>query len=216
MDTKSTGVGIILLALLATILGIIVFPTVSPDFAFHGGTTGILGGHMSKILGIFLYPLALCLLFAVWYLIPKMEPMYKNLDTFRHEYNGFWFVMAIFFFYLFALTIGQQVGWEFDFRQAVAPAIALVFASASILLEHSRRNYLVGIRTPWTLSSDKVWKRTNVLGSKLFLLCAVWTFAGAIYPNHLLWFLVIPLILTIFITTIFSYVEFRRLESVPY
>ncbi len=211
MDTKSTGVGIVLLALLATILGIAVFPALPPDIASHWNGAGQIDGYLPKILGIFLYPIILSVVFGLWYVIPHLEPMHKNLNAFRHAYNGFWLVLAIFFFYLFALTIGANVSWEFDFRQAIAPALALVFASVAVLLEHSRRNYLVGIRTPWTLSSDKVWKRTNILGSKLFLMCAVWTFAGVVYPDYLMWYLVLPLVATVCITTVFSYIEFKRI-----
>lgn len=211
MDTKSTGVGIALLALLATILGIAVFPALPPDIASHWNAAGEIDSYMPKLWGVLLYPFLLTALFGIWYAIPHLEPMHKNLNAFRHAYNGFWLVMAIFFFYLFALTIGANVGWEFDFRQAIAPALALVFASVAILLEHSRRNYLVGIRTPWTLSSDKVWKRTNVLGSKLFLMCAVWTFAGVVYPDYLLLYIVLPVFAAVIITTVFSYFEFKRI-----
>ena len=167
-------------------------------------------GYLPKIWGIFLFPYLLLFVFVLWWGIPHLEPMKKNLEAFRDSYNGLWLVIAIFFFYLFALVVGANVGWEFDFRVALAPAVGLLLASVAVLLENSKRNYLIGIRTPWTLSSDKIWKRTHELGSHLFYFCAVWAFAGAVSPDYFVWLLLVPLLVTVLITTVYSYIEFRR------
>ena len=210
MDTKSTGVSIILLAVLAAVLGIAVYPSLPADVASHWDVAGQVNGYLPKIWGIFLFPYLILFIFILWWLIPHLEPQRKNLEAFRESYNGFMLVLAIFFFYLFALVVGANVGWEFDFRQALAPALALVLAGAGVLLKSSKRNYLVGIRTPWTLASDTVWKRTHELGSHLFYFCAVWAFAGILFPDYFALFLLLPLMATIVIVIIYSYIEFRR------
>ena len=210
MDTKSTGVGLTCLTLLAFVLGIAVYPTLPPLMAFHWGTLGEVGGLIPTFWGVFLYPFFMCLMFVVWLGIPQIEPMQKNIQAFRTTYNGFWIVQTVFLFYLFMLTVGNNSGWLFNFNQALSPAIALLFAAAAVLLEHSRRNYFIGIRTPWTLSSDKIWKRTHLLGSKLFYFCAVWAFAGVVYPEYLLLYLSLPIFITVVITVSYSYIEFKR------
>ena len=210
MDTKSTGVSIFILAVLATVLGVAVYPSLPAEIATHWDAAGQVNGFMPKAWGIFIFPYLILFLFIVWWAIPYLEPNKKNLEAFRESYNGFMLVMSIFFFYLFALVVGNSVGWVFDFTQALAPAIALVFAAAGVLLADSKRNYLVGIRTPWTLSSDKVWNRTHALASHLFYFCAVWAFAGAVFPADFVWFLLLPLITTIVIVIVYSYIEFRR------
>ena len=210
MDTKSTGVSIFSLAALATILGFAVYPLVPAQIASHWDLAGQVNGYLPKEWGIFLFPYIILFIFIIWWAIPYLEPMKKNLEAFRESYNGFMLVIAIFFFYVYALVIGANVGWLFDFTQALAPALALVFAAAGVLLAHSKRNYLVGIRTPWTLSSDKVWDRTHVVASYLFYFCGVWAFAGFFFPEYLAWFLLFPLMATIVIVIVYSYIEFRR------
>jgi len=210
MDTKSTGIGIILLTLLTIVLGVAAYPSLPSDMVCGWDSFGQASSYLPKFWGVFLFPLILAFVYLLWFSIPRLEPMKKNLEVFRHSYNGFWLVVAVFFFYIFTLVLGANAGWEFDFRQAIAPALALLLASIAALLEHSRRNFFVGIRTPWTLSSDKVWKRTHILGAKLFYLCAVSTFAGAVYPEFLLWYLLVPLAVTVLITVSYSYIEFRR------
>lgn len=210
MDTKSTGIGLVCLTLLATIFCLALYPGLSTVMATHGNAVGQVGGFAMKSCNVFLFPLVLGFLFLIWLLIPAIEPLKKNLRAFRSSYNGFWLVLSVFVFYTFTLTIGQNTGSEFNFIQAFAPAIALLFAAVAVLLGHTKRNYFIGVRTPWTLTSDRVWNRTNVLASHLFNFCAVWALAGVIYPEYFVLYTCVPLMLTVIVTVVYSYIEYKR------
>jgi len=60
----------------------------------------------------------------------------------------------------------------------LAPGLFVLFYYLGILMQHSRRNWFVGIRTPWTLSSDVVWEKTHKRGGLVFKACAVLVLAG--------------------------------------
>ncbi len=211
MDTKSTGIGMVCLLSLSLLLGVALYPSLPPDMAVHWNYNGLIDGYASKVWGIVLLPFLLLGIYIAWITVPVIEPMQKNFNAFRNAFNGFMMVLAFFFFYCFILIFGFNLGWEINMAQALAPGLALVLAAVAVLLENSKRNYFVGMRTPWTLSSDKVWKRTNFLSAKLFYFCAVCVFAGVVYPDYLAAYIILPLIATIFITTLYSYIEFRRL-----
>ena len=213
MHTKTTGASILSLAVVAAIIGLFVLPFLPDQVASHWNAAGEVDDYMPKLLGVFLMPFMLLVLFLVWKIIPHIEPMQKNFESFRESYNGFCLVLAFFFFYVYDITIGANLGWQFDFRVALAPALALLLFAVAELVKHSKRNFLIGIRTPWTLSSDKVWKRTHEAATYLFYFCAISALAGAVYPDFLMAYLLIPLVGTIFISVIYSYVEFRRIGA---
>ncbi|MCK7526814.1 MAG: SdpI family protein [Ignavibacteriales bacterium] len=48
--------------------------------------------------------------------------------------------------------------------QAMLPAMGLLFIVIGSMLRKAKRNFFIGIRTPWTLSSDYVWDKTHQLG----------------------------------------------------
>ena len=78
-----------------------------------------------------------------------------------------------------------------------------------------RKNFFVGIRTPWTLASDEVWMRTHHLGGWLFvvggLIIAV---AGLVAPAHLVPGILIAVVITVSLVTVGgSYVIYRRVEG---
>jgi uncharacterized membrane protein len=213
MHKGLTGTGILLLAAVAAIIGLYAYPLLPDMVVSHWSAVGTPDGYMPKIVSVVLLPLMLITLFIVWRLIPHIEPMKKNFKTFEEEYNGFNLVVAFFLFYIYDLILGVNLGWQFDFRVALAPAIALLFYAAAELLKHTKRNFFVGIRTPWTLSSDKVWKRTHEAGTYLFYLCAISALAGVFYPDSLLFYTLVPLLATIFITVSFSFFEYHRIEA---
>jgi uncharacterized membrane protein len=80
------------------------------------------------------------------------------------------------------------------------------------LLSRAERNWFVGIRTPWTLSSDVVWRRTHDVGGTLFKLSAVIAAVGLLFGEYAVYFLVVPLVLTAVSTAAYSYYLYERLE----
>lgn len=75
-----------------------------------------------------------------------------------------------------------------------------------------RKNFFVGIRTPWTLSSDAVWERTHRLAGWLFMLgglvAIVATLAGASY-----WVAIAAVSGAGLIACVYSYFIYRAIEA---
>ncbi|MEM2728714.1 MAG: SdpI family protein, partial [Candidatus Bathyarchaeia archaeon] len=86
----------------------------------------------------------------------------------------------------------------------------LLFFYIGILCENSRRNWFIGIRTPWTLSSDRVWEKTHRLGGKLFKAAGVIAMLGALIQEHAFILILAPIIFAAAYTIIYSYVEYQK------
>lgn len=93
--------------------------------------------------------------------------------SFRPVYDWFVVVFTSFMATLHGGILGFNFGSEFDFTLFVLAAVALLFYYTGILLSQAKRNWFIGIRTLWALSSDEVWHQTNHLGSRLFKFTAV-------------------------------------------
>ena len=94
-----------------------------------------------------------------------------------------------------------------------------LFHYVGVVLEQAKRNWFIGIRTPWTLSSDEVWDRTNALSATLFKWSAVIAFVGLVggYASGSVELafaaMFVPLLVTAFVTVAYSYYLYRDLES---
>ena len=183
------------------------------QIASHWNAAGKANGYMGKFWGIFLLPAVMAGMFLIYFFIPKLDPLKKNIDLFRSTYNSFWIWMFAFFAYIFGLSIMWNVGYIFNFTIAIVPAIAALFYIIGGVLEKSKRNWFVGIRTPWTLSSDIVWDKTHKLGGKLFKIVAIVSLLGMFVPDsYIIGMTVIPVVLVTVVTMLYSYLEYRKLN----
>lgn len=158
-------------------------------------------------------PSLLLFLAIVLLLVPNIDPLKKNIEKFKDDYEMFivWFV--VFFFYLYVLTLLWNMGAVFNMNNMLMPAFGIFFYYIGILLEKAKRNFFIGIRTPWTLSSDKVWDKTHKLGGKLFKLSGLLALISIFFSGYAFFFVFIPIISFSLILVIYSYYEFKKEEK---
>jgi uncharacterized membrane protein len=77
-------------------------------------------------------------------------------------------------------------------------------------MEKTKRNWFIGIRTPWTISSDIVWDKTHKIGGKLFKISGIIALVGIASGKYAIFFIIIPLIFTALYTIIYSYLEYTK------
>jgi uncharacterized membrane protein len=79
------------------------------------------------------------------------------------------------------------------------------------MLRKAKRNFFIGIRTPWTLSSDRVWEETHRLGSVLFMISGALALVGGFFGGMLsFWLLFVPLMGSTIFLLIYSYFLYQR------
>lgn len=198
------------LILVALIIGVFLYPALPAQIATHWNMQGVADGVMPKFWGLFLVPFIMVITLLLSVFLPLIDPMRENVQAFRRSYQNFFFWIGVFLFYLFVLMIGWNVGWRFNFTMALIPAMAALFFIVGSFLGRSKRNWFVGIRTPWTMESEDVWDKTNQLGGLMFQVSAAVMLGGIIFPQYLLYFIVVPIGITVVATTVYSYIEFRR------
>ena len=210
MNNKLTKISILLLIAVSFAIGIIVYPRLPETVASHWNTQGMVDGYMSKFWGIFLMPMFLIFIYALYLIIPKIDPLKNNLESFRKQFNLLILLISIFLFYTFALTIAWNLGMVFDMNNFILPALGIFFYYIGVLIKHAKRNWFVGIRTPWTLSSDYVWDKTHKIGSKLFKIIGVITLLGVFLPNYIFGLFLVLLIGSVLYLFIYSYILFKK------
>lgn len=213
MKTTSTILAVTATILASVIIGAYLYPLMPDTLPSHWNIRGEVDGYMSKFWGLFLMPIVSVVLFLLFISIPKLDPKKENIEKFRSYFNGFIFLIALFLFYVYLLTIYYSLGYRFDMIRFLVPAFAILIFYAGILIEHAKRNWFIGIRTPWTLESEDVWNKTHALGGKLFKAVALIALLGISLPDYAIYLLLIPLILIVVFLITFSYHEYKGEKS---
>jgi len=182
-------------------------PTVMPA---HWNIRGEVDGYLPKFWGIFLMPLISLAMFLMFLLIPRIDPLKENIEKFRKYFDGFILLILLFFFYLYTLTLLWTFGVRFNMTQVLSPAFGLLFLYSGILIENAKRNWFIGIRTPWTLSNEQVWDKTHKFGGKLFKVSGIICFLGVFVPDISFYLVFIPVFLSAIYIIFYSYFEYQK------
>lgn len=210
MNIRKTELVILGIILFSFILGIYFYPLMPEKIASHWNAQGQVNGYLPKFWGLFLMPFLSIALFLLFVFIPKIDPLKANIEKFRKYYDRFILLIIAFLFYVYLLTIFWNIGMRFNLGQVLAPAFAILFYYCGILIENAKRNWSIGIRTPWTLSNEKVWEKTHKVGGKLFKIAGVIALFGAFFPDYALFYIIIPVILVVAYAFVYSYLEYQK------
>lgn len=212
MNTHTTTIVVLVMIVAASIVGLVLWSQLPEQMASHWNANDQVDGYTSKFAGVFLLPLITLGVFLLFLVIPTIDPLKANIAQFRDVFNLFIALMAAFMLYIHALTLRWNLGYtDFDMSKAMLPAMGILFFFIGYLLRKAKRNFFIGIRTPWTLSSDKVWDETHRLGSVLFMVSGVFAFIGSFFGGMTAsWFLFVPIIGSTLITLVYSYILYQR------
>ena len=211
MSTRTTLVIVTILIIVSTRAGIFLWNQLPDPMASHWGVDDQVNGTMSKFWGVFLMPVITIVMLLMFLVIPSIDPLKANIAQFREYFNTFIALIVGFMVYIYGLTLVWNLGnTSFRMSAAMLPALGLLFVFAGTMIGKAKRNYFIGIRTPWTLSSDKVWDETHRVGGKLFIASGLLALLGALFPNFAIWFIMVPLLGTSLFTVVYSYYLFQR------
>ncbi|WP_439027988.1 SdpI family protein [Haloarchaeobius sp. DT45] len=197
----------------AGVASVLAAPSLPDQLATHWNAAGEPDGSMSKPLALALIPVLSAALLVLFALLPRIDPLRENVEAFRPYYDWFVVVFAAYMSVLHVGIVAFNLGYEFDFTLLVLAALAGLFYYVGILLDHAERNWFVGIRTPWTLTNEEVWRRTHDLASRLFKLAALVSLVGLLFGEYALYFLLVPVLSTAVVTIAYSYYLYQKLDG---
>ncbi|MBN2423274.1 SdpI family protein [Candidatus Woesearchaeota archaeon] len=206
---KSIYISLILIVL-SFITSIYFYPRLPDKIASHWNAIGEVDGYSSKFWGLFLLPLISAAVFVLFIFIPKIDPLQKNISKFRQYFDSMILLIILFFIYVYLLMLFWNLNFRFNMMQMLVPAFGVLFFYMGIIVEKAKRNYFVGIRTPWTLANDKVWDKTHKLGGKLFKTSGVIALIGVFFENYAFLLMIIPVIVASVFLIGYSYWVFRK------
>ena len=212
MNTCLTTIIVLLLILGATVAGALLWNQLPDPMASHWNVNDQVDGYMSKFWGVFMMPLVTLGMFLIFLVVPNIDPLKANIAQFRETFNLFIAFMVGFMVFIHVLTLRWNLGYmNLGIGQAMLPAMGLFFIVIGSLLRKVKRNFFIGIRTPWTLSSDTVWEKIHQFGAVLFMASGVLAVVGGfIGGNIAFWIFFAPLTGSTIFLLIYSYVLYQR------
>ena len=178
----------------------------------HWNIHGVADGFTHKPWGPFLLPITMAGMLVLFLGIRVLSPKEAPIEGFARAFTLITLAMQSFFLLLTVAASMAAIGMAIDMNRGVALGAGLLFIVLGNFMGKFTRNFFVGIRTPWTLSSDEVWFKTHRLGAKLFVAAGIATLAGAFTRAGVL-VLVVSTLLASIISVVYSYLVYRQIEA---
>ena len=180
--------------------------------AVHWDAMGHPNGYGSALFAFTLVPVLTVVISAGLAFLPSIEPRRRNLQRSATAYEAVWVSLLLLLAAVQAGVVLTAVG--------VAPSetvahlalvgVGVMLAVVGNYLGKVRSNFFFGIRTPWTLSSERSWNRTHRLGGRLFVAIGLTVAAMSVFPWVGFVALAVGIPAMIVILFIYSYVQWSR------
>ncbi|MGL5978124.1 MAG: SdpI family protein [Erysipelotrichaceae bacterium] len=197
-------------ALITLVLTLCLYPFLPESIPMHFNASGAIDSYGHKAT-VFLFPALVLGLPLLAVFLQKVDPKKEQYQLFQNQYWNLMFFLQCFFFFMEAIVILSA------FDPALVNINAIMMLLLSLLLifignmmPKFKSNYFVGIKTPWTLASTRVWYKTHRFAGKLWFFGGFILLLGFVLPSELQlsFFLVVLFVITL-IPIVYSYVIYK-------
>ncbi|WP_002145175.1 SdpI family protein [Bacillus cereus] len=200
----------IILILITGLAWAYAWPNLPDTMAIHWGTEGV-NGFSSKFNAMLLLLGIMIFTYVLLTITPKIDPKKKNYDKFSRSYTIMNYSVLVVLFLVNMLVIGVGLGYDIPMNSTPYILVGLLFIVIGNYLPQCKPNYFVGIKTPWTLSNEEVWRKTHRFSGKVFVVLGVIMILSVFAPAAWKAFLMVGIIIgAVGLTMGYSYVAYKK------
>ncbi|MZQ75057.1 MAG: DUF1648 domain-containing protein [Peptoclostridium sp.] len=208
MKTNKFILELIIISIIGTIFVYGYLPDTIPLHWNIQGEVDRVGGKNN----VFITALLPLVLYMLMMLFPKIDPKKKSYEKHKKAYSITVGLILVFLIVIHWVTILVSLGLNLDVSTVVSMGIGVMFIVIGNFMSQIRQNYFFGIRTPWTLANENVWKKTHRVGGYGFIAIGAAFILSAFLKSSMLKFIIIvggTIGFTLYIF-IYSYFVFKK------
>jgi uncharacterized membrane protein len=176
----------------------------------HWNAAGEVDGYSGRIFALVMLPLMALGIGLLLYALPRLDPRRRNLEASATAYNAVWVAVLLVLTGVHVMVLLTGLGWEVPVGTLVLAGVGLLFLVIGGTIGEVRSNWFLGIRTPWTMSSERSWERTHRLGGRLFLaLGALALLSVPFGPQIGIWVIAAGAAAVVLVLFAYSYIVWR-------
>ena len=195
------------------IVSVMAYPRLPEQVPTHWNWQGQVNAWQSRGQAAVLLPMLALAMWALMRALPFIDPRRANYAKFQPTYD---FVIAATLTVIAVIhlaVLGAAAGAPVSIHRVIPIAIGIMLAAIGNQLPRARSNWWFGVRTPWTLSNERVWERTQRVAGYLMIASGIVMIVGAFVSDF-----VVPLMLVcvagfVFGSVIYSYFAWRQETS---
>jgi uncharacterized membrane protein len=171
--------GVVVLAVLGFTLAL--YAQLPAQIPAHWNAAGRIDRYGPRAL-VLVHTVAMIAIMLAWMVLPSISPRRFTVDSFNATYWRIGLIVVCLLGYLQCVVVWGAYSPSMPMNRAMFGGLALFLGLLGNVMGKVRRNFWIGIRTPWTLASERVWYSTHRFAAKTMVAGAALalsaTFAG--------------------------------------
>ncbi|MDR3643349.1 MAG: SdpI family protein [Candidatus Doudnabacteria bacterium] len=148
-------------------------------------------------------------------LLPWLDPKGDRYAEFSDVFNYFKSAIIFVLFGIYVSSGFYNLGYPVPIKFVVPALVGLLLVLLGNFMGKIKRNWFVGVRTPWTLSSENVWVKTNRFGGFMMVLFGLLIILSPFLPKTAaLPLFIAGAILATVGTFVYSFVIYKKEQNV--
>jgi len=164
---------------IAASLASLLYIDSNADIPIHWNIAGEVDGTAKPLIGILTIPGVQITIIVIFSALKILEPRQKNLASSAKALTAVVLAFTGFLMLVQAQIIDEALQTGFLGLNIIFIGVGLLLVVMGNYFSKLRSSFFIGIRTPWTLSSETVWQKTHRLGGKLFILAGLFLIGGS-------------------------------------
>jgi uncharacterized membrane protein len=211
LKTEITPILMLIISFIASFYFYGRFPSRVPS---HWNFAGQVDGYSSAEFGAFGFPAITLGIYLLLLFIPYLDPKKDRYQEFKNVYHIIKISLVVFMTIVYFLASLNGLGYNAPIGVFVPIMIGILFIILGNYMSKLRLNWFVGMRNPWTLSSEEVWNKTNRLTGKIFIIGGIAMILESFIPNMLkLPFFIATIVLLVATPNIYSFIIYKKLQK---
>jgi len=215
MIRKFNSAWIIPLAIVGMlVVAALLYPSLPDELPIQWGFDGQVNRTAPKAIAVLLLPALATLIWVGMAILPRIDPRREQYKKFSKTYLRLRIAVVVFMFGMQVITL-TQYDKPFVIVKLVLFAASVMLAVLGNEMGRIRQTWFVGIRTPWTLADERVWRRTHRVGARYFFGMAVLNMILVVLlpPQTAGLFFAVSILVVSLGITAYSYVVYKRLND---
>jgi uncharacterized membrane protein len=166
MNTEKWIIPLAIAAML--FVGLILYPGLPEEMPRQWGFDGQILSYWPKLQAVLFPPFLAVVIWGMSYVLPKIDPRREQYAKFAPTYWRLQNAVIIFMVGMQFITLTQYDNAQI-LNKFILFSVALLLAFMGNELGRIRQTWFFGIRTPWTLADERVWRITHRVGGRFYV-----------------------------------------------
>jgi uncharacterized membrane protein len=190
-----------------------VFGSLPERVPVHWNAYGQVDGWGSRMSATFGMLGMLAGTYALVALVPLIDPRRANYAKFLPTHRILRWAIVIVFLGIWAAALAAARGIPVRIDKVVPIVVSLLFIVMGNVMGRVRPNWFVGIRTPWSLSSDEAWRLTHRVSGRAWVIAGLISLAGALVGGLVaVVTMVVAIVAMAAFPVVYSYFAYKRCQ----